>query len=111
MCLDRLRRTDGPMVAVALLGGLFGLLGLGLTSTIATEPASRKARTERRQTAETDFAKLHRMVLPQENELKWMSFPWLTSITQARHRAAVEGKPLFVFADTGAGFADALGLC
>ena len=57
------------------------------------------------------FEELHRMVLPREGDLKWMSVPWLTSITLARHQAAAEGKPLFVFADTGAGFADALGLC
>jgi hypothetical protein len=57
------------------------------------------------------FDELHRMVLPRDGDLKWMSVPWLTSITLARHQAATEGKPLFVFADTGAGFADALGLC
>ena len=54
------------------------------------------------------FDKLHRMVLPRKGELKWMSAPWLTSIILARHQAAAEGKPLFIFADTGAGFADAL---
>ena len=51
------------------------------------------------------------MILPQEGELKWMTFPWLTSITLARHQAAVQNKPLFIFVDTGAGFADALGIC
>jgi hypothetical protein len=81
------------------------------TATFAEEPASRGSGSAIRRAAETDFDKLHSMVLPQDNELKWVSLPWLTSITQARHRAAVEGKPLFVFADTGAGFADALGLC
>ena len=81
------------------------------TTTLAEEPASRKGGSAIRQTAEADFDRLHRMVLPQDNELKWVSIPWLTSITHACHRAAVQGKPLFVFADTGAGFADALGLC
>jgi hypothetical protein len=51
------------------------------------------------------------MVLPHEAELNWAGVPWLTSITLARHQAAKENKPLCVFADTGAGFADALGLC
>ena len=92
MRLNRLRNTDATMVASFLLGGLLGFLHSA--PTVAS-----------------DFDTLHRMVLPQDNELKWVSVPWLTSITQARHRAAVEGKPLFVFADTGAGFADALGLC
>lgn len=78
------------------------------TVMVADEPSSRRRRLTGRH---TDLDKLHRIVLPQDNELKWLSIPWLTSITQARHRAAVEGKPLFVFADTGAGFADALGLC
>jgi hypothetical protein len=51
------------------------------------------------------------MVLPHDGELNWAAVPWRTSITLARHQAAVEDKPLCIFADTGAGFADALGLC
>ena len=57
------------------------------------------------------FDKLHRTILPQQGELNWLSVPWLTSITLGQHQAAVQNKPLFIFADTGAGFADALGLC
>jgi hypothetical protein len=54
---------------------------------------------------------IHKMVLPHDGELNWAAVPWQTSITLARHQAAVNDKPLCVFADTGAGFADALGLC
>jgi hypothetical protein len=54
---------------------------------------------------------LHKMVLPHDGELNWAAVPWQTSITLARHQAAAENKPLCIFADTGAGFADALGLC
>jgi len=54
---------------------------------------------------------LHKMVLPHDGELNWAAVPWRTSITLARHQAAAADKPLCIYADTGAGFADALGLC
>jgi hypothetical protein len=58
-----------------------------------------------------EMEKLHRQMVPQPGELNWAAVPWQTSITLARHQAAAENKPLCIFADTGAGFADALGLC
>jgi len=41
----------------------------------------------------------------------WMKVPWVTSITLARHQAAVENKPILIFAVAGAGFSDPLGIC
>lgn len=90
-------KVPTPLVTLALLTSL---VGWGVGTQAADVPLSQER-----------FAKVHRIVLPQDGELKWLSVPWLTSITLARHHSAVENKPLFVFADTGAGFADALGLC
>ncbi len=57
------------------------------------------------------FDQFHKALLPGGGELQWALVPWRTSITLARHQAAVADKPLLIFVDTGAGFADALGLC
>jgi hypothetical protein len=54
---------------------------------------------------------LHRTIRPHAGELLWMKVPWETSITLARHRAAVENKPLLIMAVAGAGFSDPLGIC
>ena len=58
-----------------------------------------------------DFDALHAMLRPQSGELLWMKVPWVTSITLARHQAAVENKPILIFAVAGAGFSDPLGIC
>jgi hypothetical protein len=94
-------------VAVTLTAGLvLGVTGLGFAQALADKPEAKAVDplSER-------FDKLHRTILPQKGELNWLSVPWLTSITLGQHQAAVQNKPLFIFADTGAGFADALGLC
>ncbi len=111
MFLSKLKGAT-QLAAVALLVTSLGGWGVGAFMQAASfdnEKASAQAADgpislER-------FEKLHRIILPQDGELKWLSVPWLTSITLAQHQAAVENKPLFVIADTGAGFADALGLC
>jgi hypothetical protein len=55
--------------------------------------------------------KLQQMIKPQPDELLWMKVPWVTSITLARHQAAVENKPILIFSVAGAGFSDPLGIC
>jgi RNA polymerase sigma factor (sigma-70 family) len=94
------------LAGMLLAGGWFGAHPQGVLPAAAQargeQPAARKG---------DDFERLHRMILPQPGELQWMAVPWQTSITVARHEAAVRNKPLVIFADTGAGFADALGLC
>ena len=44
------------------------------------------------------FDALHRLILPQDGELAWYEeIPWLTSIQEAREKAAAEGKPLLIW--------------
>jgi hypothetical protein len=49
------------------------------------------------------FEKLHRMVRPAEQEAPWTEIPWMTSLWQARERAAREGKPLLIWGAGGGG--------
>ena len=43
------------------------------------------------------FAKLHTLIKPQAGEETWAQVPWLTSLWQARQRAAAEGKPILLW--------------
>jgi len=52
------------------------------------------------------FASLHGLIRPQPGESKWAEVPWLTSLAEARERAAREDKPIFLWR---AGGGDVLG--
>jgi len=54
-----------------------------------------------------DFEKLHALIKPEADELKFLRVPWLTSVTEARRKAAAEGKPLFIWTMAG----EPLGQC
>jgi RNA polymerase sigma factor (sigma-70 family) len=43
-----------------------------------------------------DFDRLHARIRPQPGESPWREIPWLTSIRQARERAAAEDKPILI---------------
>jgi hypothetical protein len=47
--------------------------------------------------AAKDFQKLHALIKPQKSEDKWTQVPWLTSLWEARKRAAAEGKPILLW--------------
>jgi hypothetical protein len=55
------------------------------------------------------FEKLHTLIRPAEKEAPWAEIPWMTSLWQARERAAREGKPLLIWGAGGGGHP--LGLC
>jgi hypothetical protein len=44
-----------------------------------------------------DFQRLHDLVVPATGESKWTQVPWLTSLWEARRRAAAEGKPILLW--------------
>lgn len=48
-----------------------------------------------------EFEKLHRMLKPQPGESRWMEIAWHPTVWEARRKAAVEGKPLFLWAGSG----------
>jgi len=49
------------------------------------------------------FEKLHDLIRPAEKEAPWSDVPWMTSLWQARERAAREGKPLLIWGAGGGG--------
>jgi hypothetical protein len=55
--------------------------------------------------AASDFEKLQAMIKPRPGEANWAEIPWMTNLWEARKKAALEGKPLFVWSAS----ADALG--
>jgi hypothetical protein len=44
------------------------------------------------------LAKMMKLIKPQPGESKFMEIPWLTSVWDARKKAAAEGKPIFIWA-------------
>ncbi len=49
-----------------------------------------------------NFLRVHQLIKPQEDESKWLQIPWLTSIWEARQRAAADGKPILIWSGGGA---------
>ena len=47
--------------------------------------------------AADDFKRLHELIRPQPGESPWRDIGWMTSIREARAKAAAEGKPLVIF--------------
>ena len=66
------------------------LVAAGLTWTVAG--AQRQSGIPADQ-----FGRLHMLIKPQLGESKWATIPWLTNLAEARRKAAVEDKPLFVW--------------
>jgi hypothetical protein len=69
-------------------------LALFLVSSVAASAQER---------APEPFEKLHRMVRSDPAEAPWAEIDWMTSVWQARERAAREGKPLLLWAAGGGG--------
>ncbi len=51
----------------------------------------------RRTIAPDQFNKLLAVIKPRAGEDRWAEIPWLTSLWQARQRAAAEGKPILLW--------------
>ena len=47
--------------------------------------------------APEQFERLHALIGPHAGEDKWAEIPWMTSLWQARQRAAAEGKPIMLW--------------
>jgi hypothetical protein len=43
------------------------------------------------------YAALHALIKPRPDEDQWAAIPWLTSLWEARQKAAAEGKPLLLW--------------
>lgn len=45
----------------------------------------------------SDFERLAAVIKPQKGESPWREIAWLTNVTEARNKAAAEGKPIVIF--------------
>lgn len=43
------------------------------------------------------FRELHSLIKPKAAEETWAKIPWMTSLWEARERAAAEGKPILLW--------------
>ena len=44
-----------------------------------------------------DVERLTTLIKPQKGESPWRDIAWLTNVTEARKKAAAEGKPIVIF--------------
>ena len=82
-------------LSTMLLATMLAILSLGLVwpgISIAAEP---------RQTADEPFkqslGELHALIKPQAAEEAWSKIPWMTSLWEARQKAAAAGKPILLW--------------
>ena len=47
--------------------------------------------------SEQEFQRIHSLIKPQPGESPWRQINWLTSVSEARQRAATENKPILIF--------------
>ena len=47
--------------------------------------------------SEQEFQRIHSLIKPQPGESPWRQINWLTSVSEARQRAAPENKPILIF--------------
>lgn len=43
------------------------------------------------------FNDLHQLIQPRADEQKWLQIPWMSSLTEARRKAAAQGKPILLW--------------
>lgn len=108
MILARLRVAVIALTFVAVLTGTGWLTFRALAHTAIPLPPEEATPTPATADAAARFATAHRLLKPQAGESRWMEVPWLTSVWEARRRAAAEGKPMLLVA---AGKGSALGPC
>ena len=93
MMTTKLKSTSAFLLLLGSAGGL-------AFQTRAAEPAETLT--------STTFAQYQKHINPQPGESRWMEIPWLLDLHAARQRAAIEGKPLFIYS---AGGATGIGAC
>ncbi len=70
-------------------------LALALFALSFAAPAHAADRTK--PPSPREWEELHRLLLPQPGESKWLRVPWRTDLAAARREAAAADKPLFVW--------------
>lgn len=68
----------------------FAVLIASVGSFVATSRAAEPIKA-------ADFAELHKLIQPSEEESAWLSINWQTDLWKAREKAAAEGKPILLW--------------
>jgi hypothetical protein len=80
MLVTRFRKSFLTLLAAG------ACVGLSVRAAAAAEPSR-----------PLDLAALHALIKPQAAEENWTRIPWLTSLWEARQKAAAEGKPILLW--------------
>jgi hypothetical protein len=85
------------MKCVLKLAMLAAMVGSGLCPS-ANARADEKPTAPLLDLPPEQFEKFHGMIKPIPGEMSWRTdIPWLTNLTEARAKAAAEGKPILVW--------------
>lgn len=101
-----------PMYKISSMLRL-GLLALTIASgtlmTARAEDSSESLRAPAESNAnsselltEERFPDLVKLIKPQPGESRWRDIPWLLNVSEARKKAAEEGKPILIWSGGGA---------
>ena len=77
-----------------------GLL-VAAAAILALAPAAAQESKARKPLDLAEAGKLRPLIKPSENEARWDQIPWITSLWDARMKAAAEGKPLLIWEANG----------
>ncbi len=93
------------VIAVALVATV------GPSAIWAHDRAQQPAAASKLDLTPQNFAKLHTLIRPHDNEWRHLKVEWLTDIVAARKLAAVQDKPIVICYTGGAGYNEPLGVC
>ena len=90
-----------------------GVLGctLGLAALVAAQPGGKGTQAAKLDLTPQNFAQLHALVRPHDNEWRHLQVEWLTDVVAARRQAAAQDKPMVICYTGGAGYNEPLGVC
>lgn len=71
---------------------IYAVLGLLFACAMTAQAEQRVAKIPA-----ADFERLSSLIKPQKGESPWRDIAWLTNVTEARKKAAAEGKPIVIF--------------
>lgn len=77
----------------------------------ATDPRPGAPRESKLDLTPANFANLHALVRPHEDEWRHLEVQWMTDVVAARKKAAAEDKPIVICYTGGAGYNEPLGVC
>jgi len=109
----------------AVAAGVALAVGLLAHSALADKPATvvrsaeeakapaadRTRRAVKLDLTTENFARMHALIRPHEEEWRHLEVQWLTDVVAVRKKAAAEDKPIIICYTGGAGYNEPLGVC